>query len=159
MGSTIINGRVDCAIGRALPYHYCGSTKHFKRRFQAFLLIVQAKKPLNVDGALPELVVYLATLRRSRLQQERTNATVYGAVYDRLLLVFVTITHEGVLKMSRRFKVIEGDTLTVLGCLNYLLEMSASMNQSIPEDDDGELVEGHGDYDPDLDIDYVPQPE
>ena len=157
--STIINGTVNCAIGVALPYHSRCSTKHFKRRFQAFLLIVQAKKPLGLDGALPELVVYLASLRHSRLQQQRTNATVYGAVYEKLRLVFVTITHEGVLKMSRRFKVIGGDTLTVLGCLNYLLEMSASMSPSIPEDDNGELVEGRGDYDSDLDIDYVSQPE
>ena len=80
MGSTIINGRIDRAIGRALPYHYCDSTNHFKQQFQAFLLVVQAKKPLSVDSALPELVVYLASLHHSRLQQKQTNATVYGAI-------------------------------------------------------------------------------
>lgn len=54
----------------------------------------------------------------------------------------MTITHDGVLKQSRLFDVAEEDTLTVLGCLKYMLEMSVSMR---PEKGGGEPVELHSD--------------
>jgi hypothetical protein len=152
---TIVNGRVDRAIGRVhwLRGGRCGSMKLPKRRLQSLLLVVRAKKPLSVDCALPELVVYLASLRQSRLQRNRSDATVYGVVSDGYAFIFVTITHDGVLKESRHFEVTRGDTLTVLGCLKYMLEMSDRMSPNVTaENDGGELVEGHCDYESDMEI-------
>lgn len=65
ISGTIVNGRVDRGIGRALPYSRRGSMEHPKRSFQSHLLVVQAKEPLSLDCALPELVVYLASLNQS----------------------------------------------------------------------------------------------
>lgn len=37
----------------------------------------------------------------------------------------MTISHKGVLKLSRRFDILQGDLKVVLGCLEYVLEKSA----------------------------------
>jgi hypothetical protein len=111
---TIVNGRIYRGIGRVLPYGRRGSMKP-KRCLQSLLLVVQAKTPFRLDCALPELVVYMASLHQSRLQRNRPNATVYGGVSNGFAFILLTITHDGVLKQSRRFEVTEGDMLTVLG--------------------------------------------
>jgi hypothetical protein len=157
----IVNGRVDHGIGRVVPY----SPADTKRRFQCLLLVVEAKTAFNLTRALPELVVYLASIHQSRLQRQRGNATVYGVVSDGYSYIFVTITHDGVLKQSRRFEVAGGDIQTVLGCLKYTLEMSASMSPNLtPEQDGGEPDEDHSDSDGEssMDIDdsgYFTPPE
>jgi hypothetical protein len=158
---TVVNGRVDHGIGRVVPYS-CADTK---RRFQSLLLVVEAKTALNLTGALPQLVVYLGSIHQSRIQRQRRNATVYGCVSDGYSYIFVTITHEGVLKQSRRFEVTQGDMRTVLGCLKYILEMSASMSPNLTpesEQDGDEPVEDHSDGESEMDIDdsgYVTPPE
>ncbi len=85
MGSflgTVVNGTIERGIGRVLSHVRRGPMNRFKRRHQSFLLVVQAKKHLGFDGALPELVVYLASLHQSRLERNRSDATVYGVVSD-----------------------------------------------------------------------------
>jgi len=153
---TIVSGRVDHGIGRVLLPGRRGAMKRPKRRFQSLLLIVEAKTALNLDRALPQLVVYLASLHQSRLQRNRSDATVYGLVSDGYAFIFVTITHGGVLKQSRRFEITQGDILTVLGCLKYILEISVSMSPNINatlEKNSGEPVEDHSDSESDIDID------
>jgi hypothetical protein len=134
-----------------------------KRRFQSLLLVVEAKTAFNLTRALPELVVYLASIHQSRLQRQRRDATVCGVVSDGYSYIFVTITHDGVLKQSRRFEAAQGDTRKVLGCLKYILEMSANMSPNLtPEQDGGEPVEDHSDGESSMDIDdngYVTPPE
>lgn len=156
MGSflgTIVNGRIDRVIGRIHPP---GRHGLMKRCLQPLLLVIQPKKPLSIDCALPELVVYLASLHQSRLRRNRSDATVYGIVSDGYAFIFVTITQDGTLKPSRRFEVTKGDTQTVLGCLKYVLEMLGNMSLNVtPKKDGGEVVEGHSDYESDLDIDNV----
>jgi len=144
---TVVNGTVDRGIGRALPYscHDIPAQGQPTRRFQSLLLFVEAKT-FNINDALPQLVVYLASIHQSRLQRNRPNATVYGTVSDGYTFIFVTITHDGVLKQSRRFEVLEGEITTVLGCLKYLIETSASISPSAtPEKDGDELVGDHYD--------------
>ena len=134
---------VDRGIGRVLPHVFrYGPMNRIKRSYQSFLLVVQAKKTLGFDGALPELVVYLASLHQSRLERNRSDATVYGVVSDGYAFIFVTITHNSVLKHSRPIDVTQGDLLTVLGCLKYLLEMSVSVTLKINGDGP---VEDHND--------------
>ena len=61
MGSflgTIVSGRVDHGIGRVLPPGRRGAMKCPKRRFRPLLLVVEATTTLNLDRALPQLVVY-----------------------------------------------------------------------------------------------------
>jgi hypothetical protein len=152
MGSflgTVVNGTIDRGIGRVLPHVFRhGPMNRIKRSHQSFLLVVQAKETLGFDGALPELVVYLASLHQSRLERNRSDATVYGVVSDGYAFIFVTITHDGVLMQSRRFDITKGDTLTVLGCLKHVLEMS--VGNVTPKKDGGEPVE---DDESDMDID------
>lgn len=46
---------------------------------------------------------------------------------DGLSYVFLTITHDGVLKQSKQLDIMQGDLLTMLGCLKYILEFAISM--------------------------------
>lgn len=141
---TVVNGTVDRGIGRALPYsrHDIPARGQPTRRFQSLLLFVEAKAMFNIDDALPQLVVYLASIHQSRLQRNRPNATVYGTISDGYTFIFVTITHDGVLKQSRRFEVLEGEITTVLGCLKYLTEKSASISPSATPEKDGDELDG-----------------
>ncbi|EDR11459.1 uncharacterized protein LACBIDRAFT_324042 [Laccaria bicolor S238N-H82] len=79
------------------------------------------------SACLAQLVVYLASLRQSRLNRGRSNASVHGIATDGLTYVFVTITHEGILKESRLFSLVHGLLSTVLGCLQYILETTMAM--------------------------------
>jgi len=49
----------------------------------------------------------------------------------------VTISHEGVLKLSRRFDVLQGDLRVVLGCLEYVLEKTANMSPNLTPERNG----------------------
>lgn len=53
-----------------------------RRHFQSFLVIVEAKVQFGVHQALPELLAYLSCLRQARLQQNRSDASVYGISSD-----------------------------------------------------------------------------
>ncbi|EDR04750.1 uncharacterized protein LACBIDRAFT_304146 [Laccaria bicolor S238N-H82] len=75
----------------------------------------------GVTDALPQLVVYLASLRQSRLNKGRSNTSVYGVVTDGFAFVFVIITHEGILKESRLFDLTHGYLSIVLGCFHIHL--------------------------------------
>ena len=151
---TIVNGRVDRGIGRVIPPGRRSAMKCPKRRFQSVLLVVEAKTTFNLDRALPQLVIYLASLHQSRLRRSRSDATIYGVVSNGCASIFVTIRHDGVFTQSRRFKIIQGEMLTVLGCLKYILEMSASMSPNVRlEKNGGEPVEDHSDCESDMDID------
>jgi hypothetical protein len=125
------------------------ATKCPKRRFHSLLLIVEAKTAFNLESALPQLVVYLASLHQSRVQRNRTDATVFGAVSDGYSFEFVTITHDGELKRSRRFKITERRGMVkILGCLKYILETSAKMSSNVtPEKGEREQTD-QGDGDP-----------
>ena len=41
------------------------------------------------------------------------------------------ITHDGVLKLSKRFDILHGELTVVLGCLNYILGKSAAMSTAV----------------------------
>jgi hypothetical protein len=88
-----------------------------------------AKFERSVDRASPELVVYLGCLYQSLLRQLRSDASVYVLASDGFVFIFVTISHEGVLKLSGAFDVLLGDLSTVLGCLEYILK-TANMSQT-----------------------------
>lgn len=144
---TTVNGRVDHGIGRVV------TSTNPKQRFQSLLLIVEAKTTINLSRATPQLVVYLGSIHQSRLQRNRRDATVYGVVSDGLLYAFVTITHDGVLKQSRRFGILEGDLETILGCIKYLLEASANMSPNITPERGGDVwAEDSTKGDSDIDI-------
>jgi hypothetical protein len=137
----IVNGRVDHGIGRVLT-PYPNSPR--KRRFHSLLLAVEAKKAFNLGTALPQLVVYLACLRQSRLSRGRSDTSVFGVASDGYKFVFVTISHGGELRQSREFDIGAGNMVKVLGCLKYVLERSVKMSpNSTPEK--GEALPG--DYD------------
>jgi len=138
---TIVSGRVDYGVGIVI-----GSWRVSNRPFHSLLLCVEAESHGGVSVALPQLVVYLASLRQSRLNQGRSNASVYGVVTDGFSFVFVTITHEGVLKKSRLFDVLHGNLPIVLGCLQYILETTMSMSPNLtPEGDALNELEADGD--------------
>ncbi len=51
---------------------------------------------------------------------------------------------------SRRFDITKGDTLTVLGCLKHVLEMSVS---NVTPKKDGGVEPAEDDYESDMDVD------
>jgi hypothetical protein len=71
------------------------------QRFHSLLLCVESKVDGILVNALGQLVVYLASLRQSRIDRGKKDSSVYGVVTDGFIYIFVTITHEGVLKKSR----------------------------------------------------------
>ena len=134
-----VNGHVDIGIGRILRSPTTSATKQPRRRFQSLLLIMEANVARGVDQVLPQLFVYLASLCQSQLQRGRSNASVYGAASDGYVFVFVTITHDGAVKLSRRFDITQGDMAIVLGCFKYIFEtadMSSNLTPKIDLDDD-----------------------
>jgi len=113
-----IADRLDYSIGRTLP----ATDPWLHHRFQSLLVIVEAKAQRAVSQALPQLLVYLACIRQSRLQRNRTDASVYGVVSDGYVFIFVKITHHGTVMISRYFDVLCGDMLKVLQSLRFILE-------------------------------------
>jgi hypothetical protein len=101
------------------------------RLFHSLLLCVEAKFHGSLSDALAQLVVYLACLRQSHLNRGRSNTSVYGIATDGLSYVFVTIAHQGILRQSKLFNVLDGDLSTVLGCLQYILETAMSMSPNL----------------------------
>lgn len=137
--NTVVSGRVDHCIGPILKSRANNATEQHKRRFYSLLLFIEAKFHNSVDNAIPQLIVYLASLRQSRLQRNRTDASVYGLASDGYVFIFVKISHDGTVMRSRRFDILEGEMKKVLGCLQYVLEMTASRSpKSTPERLDGD---------------------
>jgi hypothetical protein len=89
----VVSGRVNHGVGIVIR-----SKKAPNRLFHSLLLCVEAKSYGSLVNALAQLVVYLACLRQSRINRGRSDTSVYGVATDGLSYVFVTITHEGVLK-------------------------------------------------------------
>jgi hypothetical protein len=143
----IVSGRVDHSIGRVLKSQAKNAKKQLKRHFHSLLLIVEAKFDRSVNQALPQLLVYLASLHQSRLQRHRSDASVYGVASDGYEFIFVTISHEGIVRLSRGFNILQGDNMRrVLGCLKYILEKTASMSPNLtPERSNGHQQEGDAD--------------
>ena len=107
---------------------------------------MQAKVARSVDQALPQLLVYLASLHQSRLQRGRSDASVYGAVSDGFAFRFVMITHDGAVKLSKLFEINQGDMAKVLGCFKYILDPAVSIEGEHQEDDDPALDPDDNDY-------------
>jgi hypothetical protein len=83
------------------------------RRFYSLLIAVEAKPTDNLETALPQLIVYLACLRQGRMAPGRKDSSVHGVISDGFDFRFVTITHEGVVKVSRSFNISRGEMQTV----------------------------------------------
>jgi hypothetical protein len=133
--ATTINGRVDHGIGIVIV----SRRKLPNRLFYSLLLAVEAKSKDNVETALPQLVVYLGCLRQARMARGRNDCSVYGVTSDGFCFIFVMITHEGVLRTSRRFNIQQGDLKTVMGCLVYILRKTADMSPTtMPEKTTGQ---------------------
>lgn len=159
-----VSGRLDYGIGRIIKHVKKAEDQH-RRRFQCFLVIVEAKAQFAVSLALPQLLAYLACLRQSRLQHKRTDASVYGVCSDGYQFLFVTITHDGTVKVSKLFDILqEGDLSKVLGWLSFMLETTtaATSPNALPERN-GADEKDEGDLDdPTIDLvdnDYTNSPD
>ncbi|KAF9507640.1 hypothetical protein BS47DRAFT_281589 [Hydnum rufescens UP504] len=105
-------------------------------------------------AAFTQLIVYLGSLRQSRLSRNRSDTSVYGVASDGYVFGFVAITHDGLLLQSRLFDITRGDLPKVLGCLKYLLEKSASMSPNLtPDKKMGYPSKGDDGGDPAIDLD------
>jgi hypothetical protein len=124
-GTTAVTGCIDHGIGFILPS--CSKA----RRFCSLMVIVEAKPDQSADQALPQIVVYMACLHQSRVRQGRRNASVYRVASDGFVFRFVMLSHEGILKLSVRLDVREGQLQRILGCFKYVLEKSASTSPNV----------------------------
>jgi hypothetical protein len=142
---TIVDGHVDHGVG--IDFRCWNKVPN--RRFHSLLLCVGAKLHGRLSDAAAELVVYLACLRQSRLNRGRSNTSVYGVATDGLFYVFVTITHDGVLKESKQFSVVHGALSTVLGCFQYILETAMSMCPNLTQETGALEADGDDPFDVD----------
>ena len=73
-----------------------------------------------------------------------------------VIFIFVTITHDGTVKVSREFDIQQGDMTLVLGCLRYILEMTIETSpDGTPERYGEDLIDSPIDLD---DNDYTNPP-
>ncbi|KAG2752201.1 hypothetical protein P692DRAFT_20667885, partial [Suillus brevipes Sb2] len=56
-----------------------------------------------VERAVPQLLIYLASIRQSREARGRTDTAVYGVASDGFRWKFVMIAHSGLIKVSAPF--------------------------------------------------------
>ena len=154
--NTVIGGRVDYAIGRILESHAMNATLWPKRLFCSLLLLVQAKVEHGVDQALPQLIVYLASLRQSRIQRQRKDTSVYGIASDGYKFIFVKISNDGTVMLSKRYDIVIGDMMKVLACMKYLLEMTANRSPASSAEKKQCDSNEEDEYDPPLDLDDNP---
>ena len=149
-----VTGCLDYSVGRVMPTIHAG----LERRFQCLLVIVEAKAQYIVGKFLPELLVYLACLRQSRIQRHRTDASAYGVASDGYKFLFVKITHDGTVMISRQFDAQQGQTLEILRCLRSILETTVEINDNLTPE-----MNGAGDFaDPAIDLydnDYTNPPD
>ena len=125
--NVVVSGRVDHGIGRILNTQVKNAVDRRKRPFYSLALLVEAKSDGAVDSAVTQLIVYLGSLRQSRLQRNRPDASVYGLASDGYVFLFVKILHDGTVMQSKRFNILKrGEMKKVLGCLKYILEITAS---------------------------------
>jgi len=120
---------VDHGVGIITP-----GRKFPNRRFHSLLIAVEAKAKNNLDSAFSQLVVYLACLRQARIGRGRTDCSVYGITSDGYEFCFVTITHEGVVKVSRKFSISRGEMKTVIGSIMYILRKSLEGSPTVTQD-------------------------
>lgn len=80
---------------------------------------------------MPQLVIYLGALRRSRIKQQKSDASVYGVATDGARYMFAMITHAGILKTSEEFSFQQRAVPMVLGCVRYILEKTLSMSPNV----------------------------
>ena len=73
--------------------------------FQCIMVIVEAKA---------QLLAYLACFHQSRLDCNRTDTSVGGVFCNGYPFVFITITHEGTVKIRKIFDILQGNLLKVL---------------------------------------------
>ena len=121
----VIDSRVDFGVGFAFRVKPWVDPN---RCFHSFLLCVEAKLKDNLESAYGQLVTYLECLRESRIYRGKPDSSVYGMVTDGFKYVFVCITNEGVLRLSRQFDVMQEDLPVILGCLGYILEKAIAMS-------------------------------
>ena len=90
--SIVVGGRVNYGIGRVLKHRLIkNATDQRKHCFYSLLLLVMAKSQSNFDHAKAQLIVYLASLRQSRMLRNRTDTSVYGVVSDGYIFIFQTM--------------------------------------------------------------------
>jgi len=109
------SGRIDYAIGivhpNATTSHFPPSTsappeKNPRLPYQAYLLVVEAKRSQDVDAAVAQLFGYLAVLHKLRKGSGGTGSSreVYGVATDGLKWDFLRITEDGVMQVGRRIE-------------------------------------------------------
>ncbi|KAG2370296.1 hypothetical protein BDR07DRAFT_10312 [Suillus spraguei] len=142
--NTTIRGRVDYGIGCALPNILTPNAR--RQRFQSLILLLEAKADGTAATALPQLIVYLASIRQLREARGRADTPVYGVASDGFKWIFVTITHSGLIKVSKSFTASPEGLKNLLECLRYMVEIATSKSpNAIPEITS--TVEGQGDID------------
>jgi hypothetical protein len=76
-------------------------------------------------------------LRLHNATEPTTFFLMYGVGSDGYIFIFITITYGRTAKISRIFDIKQGKMLKMLGCLRYILEMTAEMNPNVMPERDG----------------------
>ncbi|KAF8422269.1 hypothetical protein EV426DRAFT_606746 [Tirmania nivea] len=134
------SGRVDYAIGvvnkGALVEVEQDGQKALRLPYQCYLLVVEAKRAMDVDGAVAQLFGYMAILHKLR-RGSRSNLMameIYGIATDGLIYDFLVIDGEGIMKRGPRIDIGEGpeQIQRVVHAMLWILEKELHiMNQKV----------------------------
>ena len=65
--------------------------------------------------------------------------SAHGLASDGFVFIFVTISYDRVLKISKTFNILYGDPRVALGCLKYILEKTANTSPNLAPNGDHRL--------------------
>ncbi|RPB27682.1 hypothetical protein L211DRAFT_865803 [Terfezia boudieri ATCC MYA-4762] len=138
-------GLIDYAIGIEHPVAWAehlpttsGASRAKKPRlpYQAYLLVVEAKRSHDVDSAVAQLYGYLAVLHKLRKPREKHighSGEIYGIATDGLIYTFLRITSEGTMQEGPRIELNGGsdETRKVVSAVVGILQQEAEVLSDI----------------------------
>lgn len=126
-------GRLDYVIGigdRTSPQH---TLRSIRIPYQAYLLIVEAKRTKGVESATAQLFAYMAILYKLRLESTSTSIprAIFGIATDGLTYDFLQIDKNGYMKIADRIQIWKpGMVRRVVSGVIWILEKEAERSKN-----------------------------
>lgn len=118
-GKIVVSGRADWAMG------YRSAARE-----NILLVAMEAKQRSELSGGEAQLITYLAILREARRRMGKTNTVTQGFYTDGTRFVFVCITTDGFIKVSRLWDI--GAAADLQMVYNWIIHMMETAMKSTP---------------------------
>ena len=125
--NTEYSGQVDCGVGFV--------STPAQPKFYSCLLVSGIPKSGCFGDAQTELLGYMACIRARRIELGRKDITVYGAVTNGSIYMFVELQASGRVRLSDLFS-IRHELTTIVTTFTFILEQAANTPEKEDLDDD-----------------------